>query len=74
VEIGGNAIKFLMNIEKISFYEACKYNCKKMQVVEISKTENIRENVESKKILKINEYTANFYNRLHLLSIRKNCS
>ena len=61
--IGGNAIKFLMNIEKISFYEALKILAKRVGI-EFSKKENIKENEEKKKILKINEYTANLYNGL----------
>jgi DNA primase len=61
--IGGNVIKFLMNIEKISFYDALNIIARKAGV-EISKKENIREDAESKKILKVNEYTANFYNKL----------
>jgi DNA primase len=61
--IGGNAIKFLMNIEKISFYEAVNIIAKKMGI-EILKRTDIKENLERKKLLKINEYTANFYNRL----------
>jgi len=61
--VGGNAIKFLMNIEKISFYDALKILAKKAGV-EISQKENIKENIEKKKILKINEFTANLYNKL----------
>jgi len=61
--IGGNAIKFLMNIEKISFYEALNIIAKKVGI-EISRKENIEESAEKKKILKINEYTANIYNKI----------
>jgi len=61
--IGGNAIKFLMNIEKISFYEALNIIAKKVGI-EISRKENIEESAEKKKIFKINEYTANIYNKI----------
>ncbi|HOK56056.1 MAG TPA: DNA primase [bacterium] len=60
--IGGNALKFLMNIEKISFYDALNILAKKAGI-EISKKENIEESIEKKKILKANEYAANLYNK-----------
>ncbi len=60
--IGGNAIKFLMNIEKISFYEALKILAQKVGI-EISKRENIKESAEKKRIFKANEYAANLYNK-----------
>ena len=61
--IGGNAVKFLMNIEKISFYEALKILAKKAGI-EISKSADIKENSEKKKIIKTNEYTATLYNKI----------
>jgi DNA primase len=60
--IGGNALKFLMNIEKISFYDALNILAKKAGI-EISRKENIKESAEKKKILKANEYAASLYNK-----------
>ncbi|MCS7180676.1 MAG: DNA primase, partial [bacterium] len=60
--IGGNAIKFLMNIEKISFYEALKLLSKKVGI-EIPKKEKFKENELKKKILKANDYAVNLYKR-----------
>ncbi|MFN4226974.1 MAG: DNA primase [Candidatus Ratteibacteria bacterium] len=60
--IGGNAIKFLMNIEKISFYEALRLLAKRVGI-EISKKEGVKESVEKKRILNANKYAANLYNK-----------
>lgn len=60
--IGGNVIKFLMNIEKVSFYEALNILAKKAGI-EIKKRENLKENIERKRILRANEYAANLYNK-----------
>ncbi|MCM8804290.1 MAG: DNA primase [Candidatus Omnitrophica bacterium] len=68
--IGGNAIKFLMNIEKISFYEALNIIAKKAGV-EIVKIYDVNESVEKKKIIKANEYTSNFYNKMLFSSYGK---
>ncbi len=68
--IGGNAIKFLMNIEKISFYEALSLLAKKVGV-EISKKEGVKESVEKKRVLNANQYAANLYNKLIFSSYGK---
>ncbi|MCM8818574.1 MAG: DNA primase [Candidatus Omnitrophica bacterium] len=61
--IGGNAIKFLMNIEKISFYDALKILANKADI-ELSKKADIKESEEKKKAKKANEYAANLYNKV----------
>ncbi|MCD6407604.1 DNA primase [bacterium] len=57
---GGNVIKFLMDIEKISFPEAIKLAAKKAGV-DIEFEEGYRENKERKEIIKANEYALKIY-------------
>ncbi len=68
--IGGNAIKFLMNIEKISFYEALNIIAKKAGI-EIEKNKDIKESKEKIKIIKANEYAASLYNKILFSSAGK---
>ncbi|MCM8772716.1 MAG: DNA primase [Candidatus Omnitrophica bacterium] len=68
--IGGNVIKFLMNIEKISFYEALKLLANKIGI-EITKPDDLKESPERKRILKTNEYVANLYNKLLFSNVGK---
>lgn len=61
--IGGNAIRFLMYMERIPFQEALEILAKKVGF-EITKNRvSPEENIEKKKILKANEYALNLYKK-----------